>query len=184
LATRGIGTWTDAFTHAQLNHINHYCDKLPLEEGLTGGGQEKRSCKVAWLPYDDDTKFIYDIVGSVLANLNNQFFRFDLTGMHEPIQYSVYKEGEHYAAWHTDATQTEVNQNSWARKLSFSMQLSRPEEYTGGSMSIKAGTGTFTARKEYGDIVVFPSYVLHRVNPVKTGVRKSLVVWSGGPPFR
>ncbi len=35
-----------------------------------------------------------------------------------------------------------------------------------------------------GSIIIFPSFKEHRVCPVKTGVRYSLVVWFLGPPFK
>ena len=35
-----------------------------------------------------------------------------------------------------------------------------------------------------GSIVVFPSHVWHRVKPVTSGTRYSLVVWSIGDPFK
>ncbi|MEC7191643.1 MAG: 2OG-Fe(II) oxygenase [Pseudomonadota bacterium] len=35
-----------------------------------------------------------------------------------------------------------------------------------------------------GDVIVFPSYLHHRVKPVTKGVRYSIVAWYGGPPFK
>ena len=35
-----------------------------------------------------------------------------------------------------------------------------------------------------GSIIVFPSDMEHRVAPVTSGVRYSLVVWFLGPPFK
>ena len=35
-----------------------------------------------------------------------------------------------------------------------------------------------------GSIIVFPSFVWHRVKPVTAGTRYSLVVWHLGKPFR
>ena len=35
-----------------------------------------------------------------------------------------------------------------------------------------------------GGIVVFPSFVWHRVKPVTKGIRYSLVVWILGQPFK
>ena len=35
-----------------------------------------------------------------------------------------------------------------------------------------------------GSIVVFPSFVFHRVRPVITGTRYSLVCWNLGKPFK
>ena len=37
--------------------------------------------------------------------------------------------------------------------------------------------------KNQGDMIVFPSYLWHRVKPVTKGTRKSLVIWFIGPPF-
>ena len=35
-----------------------------------------------------------------------------------------------------------------------------------------------------GSIVVFPSFVWHRVKPITKGSRYSLVVWNLGDPFK
>ena len=39
-------------------------------------------------------------------------------------------------------------------------------------------------RLEQGHAITFASFINHRVNPVRRGVRQSLVVWFGGKPFR
>ena len=49
---------------------------------------------------------------------------------------------------------------------------------------IEAGDGAYPAEAARGTIIAFPSYVLHRVTPTESGVRKSLVIWVGGPEFR
>jgi PKHD-type hydroxylase len=33
-------------------------------------------------------------------------------------------------------------------------------------------------------MTIFPSCIMHRVTPVTKGVRKSLVFWVGGTPYR
>jgi PKHD-type hydroxylase len=35
-----------------------------------------------------------------------------------------------------------------------------------------------------GQAIFFASFLRHKVAPVKKGVRKSLVMWFGGPPFK
>ena len=42
---------------------------------------------------------------------------------------------------------------------------------------------TKIARKK-GSIIVFPSFVWHRVTPVTQGTRYSLVIWNCGLPFK
>ena len=49
---------------------------------------------------------------------------------------------------------------------------------------IEAGEGPYVAETRRGTIIAFPSYVLHRVSPTESGVRKSLVIWVSGPEFR
>ena len=39
------------------------------------------------------------------------------------------------------------------------------------------------ARKK-GTLIFFPSYVWHRVTPVTSGIRYSLVIWNRGLPYR
>ena len=40
------------------------------------------------------------------------------------------------------------------------------------------------AELKQGHAIIFASFLNHRVNPVKRGVRQSLVCWFGGKPFR
>jgi PKHD-type hydroxylase len=69
--------------------------------------------------------------------------------------------------------------------LSISVQLSDPSEYEGGDLQFSLyGDRTVIAEKEQGTMVIFPSYMRHRVTPVTRGTRRSLVTWITGPPFR
>ena len=38
--------------------------------------------------------------------------------------------------------------------------------------------------KNKGDMIIFPSFYLHRIKAVTEGTRHSLVCWFMGPPFR
>ena len=41
-----------------------------------------------------------------------------------------------------------------------------------------------TFKPQMGDAIIFPSTTRHRVRPLKSGKRISLVGWYGGPAFR
>ena len=41
-----------------------------------------------------------------------------------------------------------------------------------------------TAPSKKGAAIIFPSFYLHRVTPVTSGIRKSFVLWVGGEPYR
>ena len=106
-------------------------------------------------------------------------WNFDIWGFQDPFQYTrYYGNGGHYE-WHADLGPGISN-----RKLSCVLQLSTPEEYEGGDLQMNLGEGPITVPKALGTICFFPSFILHRVTPVNTGVRKSLVLWLGGANFR
>jgi PKHD-type hydroxylase len=63
-----------------------------------------------------------------------------------------------------------------------SVQLSEPDEYEGGELEFLNFEQPIP--KDIGSLIVFPSYLVHRVNPVTRGLRRSMVSWISGPPFR
>jgi len=72
------------------------------------------------------------------------------------------------------------------RKLAMTVQLSDSSDYDGGEFEIWAGGDEQFVQlpREKGDIVVFPTFMMHRVKPITRGQRKCLVFWTGGRPFR
>ena len=46
------------------------------------------------------------------------------------------------------------------------------------------GGGIVSVPKVLGTLCFFPSFLLHRVTPLTSGVRKSLVTWISGANFR
>ena len=81
----------------------------------------------------------------------------------------------------------------WGRKLSFTVQLSAPEDYVGGTLELAMysqayGGSQFSSyvdqTRQRGALIAFPSFHLHRVTEVARGTRYALVGWLHGPPFR
>ena len=71
------------------------------------------------------------------------------------------------------------------RKLSFTLQLSDENEYGGGELQlITDDRRMIQVPKTKGLLVVFKSDMLHRVRPVKSGLRKSIVGWITGPAWK
>lgn len=64
-----------------------------------------------------------------------------------------------------------------------SLMLSDPDEYKGGELEI-VHTGNLDDKVSFkpnkGDMVFFASWMPHRVAPVQSGTRKSLVAWIMG----
>jgi PKHD-type hydroxylase len=76
------------------------------------------------------------------------------------------------------------NFDTHTRKLSVVVALN--DGFEGGQFQINTNGehNPETIPLPKGRLVVFPSYILHRVTPVTKGVRHSLVVWVVGPKFR
>jgi PKHD-type hydroxylase len=177
----------NAFTPAELDRIEELGDGLTqgkaavAGEGWNEGAVERlRVTRAAWIGRSPETKWLYDRIHAIFRAVNDQVYQFELLGFSEDFQYTVYHgaEGGHYD-WHIDNGLKKVQ-----RKLSMSLQLTDPARYEGCDLQFHAGQQVETAPRERGTAIVFPSYTLHRVTPITSGTRKSLVVWAAGPKFK
>ena len=153
---------------------------LQEDNHLVEENKKHRNSYITWL----DEQWIYNEIQPFIqeANINAKWnFEWDWT---EPAQFTKYKLNQYYN-WHVDQD-IEHDDNGKIRKLSCSVQLSHPEEYEGGDLQFQTPHGEFTANeiKPKGSICIFPSFVTHRVTPVTSGIRQSLVMWNRGKPFR
>lgn len=182
--------WEGFLTPEDINLILAQPEWLRLQDGCVGGSGGKnevneriRASQVAWIGTKPELQHIWEKFAVAVAEVNSQFFHFDLTGFHEPMQLGLYTESQqgHYD-WHTDAAPSD---RSVPRKLSLAMLLSDPSEFEGGEFQVKTSTDAVqTLETIKGRAWFFPSYTLHRVAPVTKGVRRSLVLWVGGPAFK
>lgn len=174
-------TWEDGFTLQEIDEIVQAGEAKVSERGQAGGTvSDYRRSNIAWLSYND-IPFLYDRMAHIARNLNAQFYRFDLSGFHEDMQYTVYNgEEEGHYDWHID----QMADGQVPRKFSLVLQLSDPYEYEGGDLEIITSKNPIAVTKRKGLVAAFPSYVMHRVTPVTSGTRRTLVVWCCGPPFR
>jgi PKHD-type hydroxylase len=115
----------------------------------------------------------------------------------ENVQFTEYRKNNHYT-WHQDSCvepyQDVTNPFKFGkiRKLSMTCSLTDPSKYKGGELefwlpnpTMKSGGQVITCKEilPQGSIVVFPSFMWHRVKPVTKGVRHSLVMWNLGKPY-
>ena len=171
----------DVFSQSEVNHLLTLCDSHNKEDGQIGGGETKnkqiRDSKIFWLDKDDPRfSYIYSRVWWWIKKANNEIWKFDLSGFKDSIQYTEYAEEGHYD-WHLD-----VRNHSFHRKLSISILLQHPKD--GGEFKFMQGSAPTTVQLGVGQAVIFPSYFLHKVSQVNEGVRKSLVTWIAGKPFK
>lgn len=140
-------------------------------------GADVRKSRVAWIKDRRILNLLYDYVDMSNRNVfNTHIYK------KADIQFTEYlaTEGGHYN-WHHDI---DWNRNDGLdRKLSVTVQLSSPDEYEGGDFLFNECQSPSQA-KEKGTVLVFPSYLQHKVNPITKGIRRSLVAWFEGPKWR
>ena len=126
-----------------------------------------------------NSPFIQDLYFNLnwkVAEINANVYGFQLYTS-EAFQFTKYEaEDEGFYDWHMDC----LNNNPKSeRKLSFSLLLNDSSDFEGGDLKFQAeGVDEL---KQAGDLLIFPSFEQHRVEPVTKGTRYSLVGWYRGP---
>jgi PKHD-type hydroxylase len=200
--TNSYTYWDNAFNPEELDKLVDYCDKFELQRGMTLGNLNKkleddeidnrepipevRKSDIKFLTPNEQNMWIFERINGVIEILNDRFYNMDLYG-YDSMQYTEYNSEEkgHYG-FHMDSAIGGANAIGDTRKLSLSMFLNDPSEYKGGKFQFNEGTekNAVDVPQIRGRMILFPSFMIHRVTPVTKGVRKSLVVWVLGPKFR
>lgn len=147
--------------------------------GTTTEDDELRKSSVIFIENKIENGWIYQKMAAIAMQVNNERFWFDILGFHQNLQLTNYSVGDHFN-WHQDFGRGEISD----RKISLTVQLSDPDEYEGGDLEFMINHKVVQVPREKGTIIIFPSYILHRVTPITRGTRKSIVGWVAGPPFR
>jgi len=148
-----------------------------------------RRSRIKFYHRDEYTYSIFDRLNNVIENLNDRFYNFDLNG-YEAFQYTEYLDTDSGTYdFHLDTIFGKNGHHTdyEMRKLSLIMCLNEPgKDFEGGQFYLNMGKEEKALEVEMkkGRIILFPSFLLHRVAPVTKGIRKSLVIWVTGPKFR
>jgi PKHD-type hydroxylase len=139
-----------------------------------------RRADIVWVDDLPGMGWVMDRMVAVVSQANRDF-GFDVQGFDESAQVARYDavDAAHFD-WHADIG---AGVAAARRKLTVVVQLSAPD-YDGGVLEVRPSNAVMSADRTQGTASVFPSYVLHRVTPVTSGVRWSLTLWAHGPAFR
>ena len=181
----------------QMAVTGGYGDPKKLNQKQIKDLKKKRNSDIVWL----NERWIYKEVQPYVHQANASAgwnFQWDFS---ESMQFTQYKKGQYYD-WHCDGWDKPYQRQQGdpshgkVRKLSVTLTLSDPKEYKGGELEFDFRDYDPPLRDESqhlkkaieilpkGSIIVFPSFVWHRVKPVRQGVRYSLVSWHVGDPFK
>ena len=173
-------------------------DKPKLSKEDVKNIQRKRRSDLVWF----NDIWIYKELHPYVHEANRRAgwnFEWDRS---ESCQFTKYKEGQYYD-WHCDGWDKPYDRkdkndpdHGKIRKLSMTCQLTDGSEYKGGELEFDFRNYEPHHREEdrhlrkateilpKGSIIVFPSFLWHRVKPITKGTRYSLVLWHLGYPFK
>lgn len=123
------------------------------------------------------TAWFFDRLDALFADAGTEL-GVAVAPMTEPVQILRYAPGDHFQAWHTDAGADRHDD----RLLSVSVELSRLGDHEGGDLEILPDLIGKTRTLPRGGARIFLSRALHRVTPVRRGVRWALVNWTPPAP--
>jgi PKHD-type hydroxylase len=159
----------------------------PLVLAKTEEGQEmvltegRRISDVSWIcSHLPENTWIFQRLVDVIKEVNDQYFNYDLS-LIENVQFTRYRstQGAFYDK-HVDM----LYSSTGTRKLSVTIQLSDPDDYTGGELLLHESNDPLRPLRDQGIGIFFPSWMMHEVTPVTKGTRYSLVAWVQGSRFR
>lgn len=141
-----------------------------------------RRTKVSFLDYtDNNLEWFYRKITDIVDHANYSNYKFNLTAI-ESLQLGIYKsedKGEYKL--HQDDYITR-NASNFVRKLSFSFLLTEPEkDFKGGDLEFYTAEPPQKPSIAKNSIILFPSFIPHKVTPVTYGERRSIVGWVNGP---
>lgn len=169
------------FSEVELENIILYSNKIQRVPGKTYNEEETesdyRKSEISWLVPNNITRWLYEKMTRLICQVNKDNYKFKLDSL-QTFQFTRYTaETSGRYEKHMDVG----NQITGERKLSMVLQLSDPEDYSGGNLILHTNRNPNPIEKRKGRITFFPSYLLHEVTPVTSGTRMSLVCWITGP---
>jgi len=178
----------NSFSEQELLKLETQLKDLEYHEGKVANTETdmvidpNRNSQLKWVPHSQEWLWMFEKLHDMILEANDAVWGFDLHTIIEEAQYTEYKGDQrgHYD-WHVDLGPGPIGS---VRKVSLTLQLSDPNDYEGGDLEFFYSSKQRKAPREKGLCILFPSYTVHRVTPVTRGIRKSLVLWSGGIPFK
>jgi len=172
----------NVFSKEECSKIITYATQQDFQKAVTVRPERnymRASTNVHWLHPKDEIAWVYERLASLVLNLNEKYFKFNIFGLNESLQFTHYhKKGACYRK-HVDR-----GHNRPVRKLSVSIQLTESSLYEGCDLLLYNEETPYTCKRDIGSATVFPSYTLHEVTELQQGERFALVTWVTGESFK
>ena len=167
------------FTDKEIKKIEKSIEHIDYQQAETVSKDvedDYRQSEIKWIPFENS--LIYDRIWDYANIANDELWGFDIIGFKDTAQFTKYTAPNGKYDFHLDINGKGINH----RKISLICPLN--DNYEGGLVEFKTGRETHSLKLKKGQGIYFPSFYLHRVLPITKGVRKSLVQWISGEPYK
>jgi PKHD-type hydroxylase len=169
----------DVLTPDELAHARTVLASAPWADGkATAGHQSALAKHTLQLPQSSDAARELGALVTAALNRNLLFLSAALPARIFPPLFSRYEPGHHFGA-HVDNAIRQMPDGSGALRtdVSATIFLADPDSYDGGELSVEDTYGLHQVKLNAGDLILYPSSSLHRVEPVIRGERLAGVFW-------
>jgi PKHD-type hydroxylase len=181
----------NAFPPGYIEEVSAVASKLEGKRGAVGYpytervDRSQRSVTARKIDRDYAPELV-DVFSHVFYTANATVWNFDIEPKLPLMMFLEYSaaHGDVFH-WHYDEDLSHNSQRP--RKLTATAMLSNPgKDFEGGQFEVRTMpvAEPMVANLARGDVLMFPSHMLHRVTPVTSGVRHVLVAWAHGPKWR
>jgi PKHD-type hydroxylase len=144
---------------------------------IQGYDKDIRESKQVSINYNNP---VIEKIREVSKFANENYFKINISQYAKENHFVQYDNGGKFeqhtdTIWNADVKDLDKKP---VRKLSCITLLNNT--FTGGKLALWYMGNRYSFPFNAGDIILFPSYVHHKVDPVESGVRYSLVSWSYG----
>jgi len=171
------------FTDEECNKIIElgYSSNLEYQQSVDAVNKNDFNSKMIYLLPSENTNYIYDRLRKLVCQKNKEIWNYNLYDFGEPLKFTEYNYIEKSSTCiHSDLGKGSITK---FRKLTIVVQLSDENTYEGGELMVQFDSKLIPVSKKRGSVIIFPSFLMHRVMPVTKGIRNSLVTFAFGPPF-
>jgi len=145
-------------------------EELVLKNASVGSGKVDFKSRKSSVAFIDDLGFLNNRLQNKLIELV-KIKGFWVSGL-QSFQFTKYNLGEYYN-WHRDSS---IDSPAFSDRF-YSTVIQLNDEYTDGELQLNINNNEITLESGLGNLYMFPSYTMHRVKPITSGIRYSLVNW-------
>lgn len=177
--------YSGGFSNDELDELDKYLETLALRAATVGNsvGPAPKNSRISEVSFfqPEDLPWFSVRMHELIDKINKDRFKVNIDHIGEGFQYTEYhaKDDGHYT-WHVDTHDTFTKTT---RKLSMILALNDHEDYKGGIFKERLNGTVKSWKLNRGDVLVIPSYALHKVTKVTEGTRKSIICWISGPQY-